>query len=616
MIDLSDSLENLIQEIRNTNEWKEGLQLEFKKGSGGFPKDAWSTYSAFANTEGGLLIIGVADDGKIIGLQNPEQIKKDLIDTANNPSKVSYNLIQKNDVALLNIDKHTILVVRIQRATNENKPLYINNKETECYRRNGSSDQRCTDELRYQMIRDKILNSHSSKVIPYTTLSDLDISTINQYRNLMKSVNAGHPWLQESDDGLLRKIGAYATNRETATDGVTIDGLLMFGTNEALREFLPQYKVEYYELLDNPTIHQRWLDRIYIDGTWQPNLFQFFQRVKMKLEQNVKRSFTLSPESIRQDDSLVHIAIREALANAIIHADYTSSEGIRIEQSSRGIMLRNAGTLLLPKDTILQGGYSKCRNPILQTMFALIGISEKAGSGVDKLLRGWLDEYIMAPSVQEHFNPITVEWELPYASLTQRKILHHIKNVLGEYEYKNLDFWQKLLLLYIPDEKWISRKDLAELIPIHPADISRHLTKLVKEGHIVTQGKSSGTKYQKHSKFLPLNHDSLLEGKGGTSDSPNQSADGDILLTLSDELQARIREYRIKKRHAREITDQLVIDIAQERWVSLSAFSNLLHLKVSVINKDVIQPLIRNKRMIPRYPQRHPKQEFQSVKLT
>ncbi len=615
MIDLSDSLENLIREIRGTSEWKEGVQLEFKKGSGGFPKDAWSTYSAFANTEGGLLIIGVDDDGKVTGISNPEQIKKDFIDTANNLGKVSYNLIQKDDVVLLPIEDATILVARIRRASSEIKPLFINNKETECYRRNGSADQRCTDELRYQMIRDKIINPHGSRVIPYTSLNDLDTATINQYRNLMKSVNAGHPWLQESDEGLLRKVGAYATNRETMANGATVDGLLMFGTDEALRELFPQYKVEYYELLDAPTIHQRWLDRIYIDGTWQPNLFQFYQRVRNKLEQNVKRSFTLSSNAIRQDDSLAHIAIREALANSIIHADYTSTEGIRIEQSSQGIRLRNAGTLLLPKDTILQGGHSKCRNPILQNMFALIGVSEKAGSGVDKLLRGWLDEYIAEPTVHEHLNPINVEWILPYAGLAQRKILNHIQNTLGEPEYGSLDFWQKLMLLRIPDEKWISRKELANIIPIHPADISQYLTKLVKEGHIVTKGKSSATRYQKHSKFLSSIKDAQTEPIVNLADSSAKLAGDDILLSFSEELQARISEYRTKKRHPRELTDQLVIDITHERWVSLSTLSKLLYLKASVINRDVVQPLIRSKRMKSRYPQSHPRQEFQSMEV-
>lgn len=609
MIDLSDSLKNIIEELLFTDDWKEGLQLEFKKSNKALPRDAWPTYSAFANTEGGILVLGVDDDGNILGLERPEQIKKELIDTSNNPSKVSYNLIHGDDVILHRTANKTILVVRIRRAPNEMRPVYINDVETNCFRRNGSADQRCTDELRYQMIRDKVLSPSHAKIIPHSTMDDLDLSTINQYRNLMTSVNPTHPWLKESNEGLLRKIGAYARNRETGAEGLTLDGLLMFGTDEALRELLPQYKVEYFEMIDNPTIHQRWLDRVYSDGTWHPNLFQFFHRVRNKLEQNLKRSFSLSANATRQDDSLAHIAIREALANAIVHADYTLSGGVRIEQSSQGIKLRNAGTLLLSKDIILQGGHTKCRNPLLQTMFALIGVSEKAGSGVDKLLRGWLDEYIATPMVQEFVDPIYVEWVLPYASLAQRQQLEHLQQVLGEHEYCSLDFWQKLILLMIPSDGWVSRKELASVIPIHPAELSQYLGKLVKESHVVTQGKSSGTTYQKHSKLL-------FEPKGSAEDSITSSPDcfdDEFFLSLDSALQERVRVYRTQKRHARTQTDQIILDIAHDRWVSLSTLSKLLYLKASVINRDFVQPLVRNKRMTHRFPQPHPKQEFQTL---
>ncbi len=610
MINLSDSIEQIVEDIRANGEWIEGMQLEFKKAQGGVPKDIWPTYSAFANTEGGLIVLGVHDKGHILGLDNPQKMRKDIIDTANNLNKVSCNLIDNKDLVEVVIKGKSILVIRVRRADNSERPVILDNNGAECYRRNDSADQRCSDELRYQMIRDKDINSQDAVIISHTSFADFDPETISQYRNLMAHVNPRHQWLRESDEGFLRKVRAYAVDRKTGEQGVTLAGLLMFGSDDAIRELRPQYKVEYLKLLDKPTTEQRWLDRIYIDGNWHPNLFQFFHRVINKLEQNVQNPFSIPDKTIRSDMTLVHIAIREALANAIIHADYASSIGVRIEQSSRGIVLRNAGSLLLPKDTILQGGYTKCRNPLLQTMFSLIGISEKAGSGVDKLLKAWLDEYIAAPTVEELCNPVVVEWELPYAELLNRNKLNIIQNVLGEYEYTSLDFWQKLILLYLPVDQWYSRNELAKFIPIHPSDISRTLTKLVKEGHIISQGRSSSTTYQLAPKFLIPHEDAFLE----TQKEVPPISEPDLIDELSVDLQVRVVEYRKKKRHNPSLTHELILDIAMDRWVGLSDLSKLLLRKASVINKDFIQPMIRAKQMEHRYPQPHPRQEFKTIK--
>ena len=59
-------------EILSIFNWREGDDLEFKSAKGGLPQSLWETYSAMANTQGGIILLGVADDAAIIGLSNPD----------------------------------------------------------------------------------------------------------------------------------------------------------------------------------------------------------------------------------------------------------------------------------------------------------------------------------------------------------------------------------------------------------------------------------------------------------------------------------------------------------------------------------------------------------------
>ncbi len=69
-----------------------------------------------------------------------------------------------------------------------------------------------------------------------------------------------------------------------------------------------------------------------VDGTWCADLFQFYERVIQKLTAELRIPFQLEPDLLRRDDTLVHEAIREALVNAMIHADYRGQGGIVIDK--------------------------------------------------------------------------------------------------------------------------------------------------------------------------------------------------------------------------------------------------------------------------------------------
>lgn len=96
-----------------------------------------------------------------------------------------------------------------------------------------------------------------------------------------------------------------------------------------------------------------------------------------------------------------------------VHGSYGRSPHLVIEKRSDSIILRNPGTLLISVLQYYEGGHSECRNPSLQKMFGLIGRSDKAGSGVDKILKGWRSGKWSRPDVREKSHPDIVELQLP-----------------------------------------------------------------------------------------------------------------------------------------------------------------------------------------------------------
>ena len=176
----------------------------------------------------------------------------------------------------------------------------------------------------------------------------------------------------------------------------------MFGKDEAIRDpaAISGYHVDYREKL-SPDPSVRWTDRLTIDGTWVGNLFQFYQRVIQRLTVDLKLPFQLGSDLFRKDETLVHEAIREALVNALIHADYRGLGGIVVEKYRDRIELSNPGSLLLSLEQVWSGGVSECRNKSLQTMFLMIGGGEKAGSGIDKIRQGWRAQHWRLPIIRE-----------------------------------------------------------------------------------------------------------------------------------------------------------------------------------------------------------------------
>ena len=140
------------------HKYRENNRIEAKEATGGLPRSIWETYSAFANTGGGVILLGVAEDKKDrrlypVDLPDPQRLIAQFLELVNDKRVVNRNLLKPSSVAVEKVDGKEIVVIRVPRAMRKEKPVYIGeNPLTGTYYRNGDGDYRCSQEQVKEMM--------------------------------------------------------------------------------------------------------------------------------------------------------------------------------------------------------------------------------------------------------------------------------------------------------------------------------------------------------------------------------------------------------------------------------------------------------------------------------
>lgn len=144
-------------DFANIEKYRENNRIEAKKAMGGLPKSLWETYSAFANTLGGVILLGVEEykdkSLHVVNLPNPDALVQEFWDIVNNPKKVSANILAEDDVYILDVEGKKIVVIEIPMAKDMVRPVYIGTDVMEgTYWRKGEGDYRCSKEEVQEML--------------------------------------------------------------------------------------------------------------------------------------------------------------------------------------------------------------------------------------------------------------------------------------------------------------------------------------------------------------------------------------------------------------------------------------------------------------------------------
>lgn len=333
------------------------------------------------------------------------------------------------------------------------------------------------------------------------SLDVLNSETVHAYRNRHMAYRREHVWERLSDEEYLERIGAA---RMSASDHVlhpTAAGLLMFGEEYKILYEFPEYFLDYREVLD-PTI--RWTDRLQSSsGDWTGNLFDFFFRVYGKIVKDLKVPFKLEGIT-RIDDTPVHKALREALANCIVNTDFYIPRGIVIRKDADSIVMENPGSIRTGKEQMLKGGISDPRNKALMKMFNLIGIGERAGSGVPDIYSVWKQQGWKQPEVLEEYGPDRTILKLSFVKSVNKKAL--IKSADKKALIKSADKkkltnktrqqLEKITECMEPDKEY-RIAEIAEFLGVKETRTRELVRELIQLKKIEALGKNKGRRYRK-----------------------------------------------------------------------------------------------------------------------
>ncbi len=519
-------------------EMAEGADLEVKAalgrdGRGELPRSFWETYSAMANTDGGVVLLGISEGSKgvfqMIGLTDAAKVQKALWDGANSRDQISVNLLRPDSVQVAEVEGRRILRILIPRARRNQRPVYVGrNPLTGTYQRSYEGDYRCDSETVRRMLAEQVEDERDGRVLHRFTLADLDSSTLSDYRNAARAAKPNLSWHELDDQEFLRALGAWKHDRETDESGVTLGGLLMFGRLPSIQEAVPNYMLDYQER-PAPKREPRWLDRLTTDGEWSGNLFDFCRMVLKRLYKDLPVPFQLSGAT-RVDETPVHVALREALVNTLIHADFSGRVSILVVKRPDLFGFRNPGCMRIAFEDALAGGNSDCRNLVLQRLFRMAGYAEQAGYGIPTIYSGWRKQLWRSPILRERRQyPEQTFLTMSMLSLLSEETVAALETRFGV-RYRKLSETQQMALATVAVEGTVSHARLKTMVQDHPRDITAALSSLCREGFLESAGAARGTYY-----FFPGEPPVPMEGEGPLLFDPEAQARSSEHLAGSSE---------------------------------------------------------------------------------
>lgn len=535
----------------------ESVGFEAKLASGGVPRSIWETISAFANTDGGTIVLGLreAETGWVVeGLAKPEHLRQGILTSLRDRDKISAEVCGERDVWVESVSGRQVLVVRIAPALRRDRPVYLNGDREMAYLRRGEADVRCTAHELDRMRREAGAELADFEALPFLNEHDFDWDAVRRFRDLCRLAHPERP--HHLHDGLkfLEIIGAWRNDRQTGTAGPTFAGIMMFGNDLAIREIRPSHLIDYRRESATAPAGVRWLNRV----EWSGHLFGAWESISPLLVRGLERPFRLEG-AYRRDEASGWQNVREAFVNLLVHADYREHSDSVIVHYDDGYLFRNPGDSRLSPEELLIGGRSERRNPKIAEMFDHAGLADRAGSGFVRLLREWKELGYRTPRLASRRDAYEFELELRLVSLLAPQDIAWLESL--EQDWKDEE---RLALVFARHEGAVDNQTLRRTSGLSILDASKILRSLRDRGYLTMIGAGRAARYILGSVCAPT-----LPHSGETLPDSNDALphSGTALPDSNDALPG---------------TDQRRLDASTERDASASMESRLAMMSASV----------------------------------
>lgn len=366
-------------EIENLLSKGEGTRIEFKKcETGNIPKTIYDTVCSFLNKEGGTILVGVDDNGNVVGI--PENKISNFITTfsttVNNISTINPP-IQVSPISY-NFKGKWILIIKLSVSSQVHK------YKDEIYDRIDEADIKLTDDTSINEIYFRKRQVFTEgEIYKYLTMDDLDLSLFDKAKQLIRASNSGYPFLELSPIDILKGASLYRKDFKTGDEGFTLASALIFGKDTTIQSLLPAYKVEAMVRKQNI---DRWDDRI----TLRTNLIDTYLSLMDFIRKHLEDKFYINEQG--QRISLRELIFRELIGNVVVHREYTNQIATEIIIESDKVVATNPNKVAFTGMLNINNFLPFAKNPNIRKLFTAFGWTEEIGSGVRNIAK-YLAEY-------------------------------------------------------------------------------------------------------------------------------------------------------------------------------------------------------------------------------
>ncbi|MDO9798170.1 ATP-binding protein [Glaesserella parasuis] len=480
----------------------ESQRIEAKRCSDTVSDSVMQTVCAFANEVGleyGYLLLGVSepdDEHKnywVSGVSDSDRVLDQIQTNCRNQFKVVVNI----DAGMAIIENKTVIAVKVFELDPASKPCSFlssgknkkNFTKTGIWRRGLNGDYEATVDELQSIYSQKQGLSYENTFLPNVTWDDIDPEKIEEYRRLRRKVRQDSPELDYDDVTLLDTF-----NLIRQKDGViqpNIAGLLLFGTNVALRKHLPMIRVDYIRHRGS-----QWIDddeqRFLYTKDFRESLLTLIPRLEAMILDDIPEYFNLEENALQRTDRpfLPQKVVREAVVNMVMHRDYAVNQPSQVNRFSNRLELQNAGYSLKPLED-LGNAKSITRNPLIAAVLYDLKFAETKGSGVNTM-RSLLKKAKLSPPVF-HSNQDNNQFKatLLLQHLMREEQLEWLK-LFSEY---NLSDNEAVALVLARETGFVDNSGLREISSLDTLAASKLLGKL-RDKHLLDKfGKGQYTFY-------------------------------------------------------------------------------------------------------------------------
>ena len=609
----------------------ESVEIEAKQASD-VGNSILETVSAFANepgSGGGYLVFGIAEradtllpDYQIIGVANPDKIQREL------STKCSelFNIPIRPHIITERRQGKTVMLVYIAEAASRDKPVYIKSKGLPkgAYRRISSTDQHCTDDDLALFYQSQGHKAYDETVMTDTSFEDFDPVAIAVYRRVRAEANPAAIELTYTDEDLLDSL--CATARHEGRTCATIAGLLLFGTQKALRRHFPMTRVDYIMVPGREWVRDP--DGRFHTVEWREALITLIPRIVAYLMEDIPKAFSLAEDAVHRRDTpqIPFLVIRETIVNALMHRSYRQRSPLQIIRYANRIEIRNPGHSLKPDERLGEPG-SVARNEKIAAVLHETLFAETKGSGI-RSIRNAMKEAQLTPPF---FESLRESDEFMVILLPHHLFSVEDRQWLAQFAEYNLSEHEEHALIALRETGAMSNAFYRSLTGLETLAASRSLQKLRDLKLLTQKSKSSATYYVPGERYLaslpqskendssdgnytsnsqPTEFDSVSNGLVTESNSVGKA----LLAEMPESLSFAVKS--LGRRAMPDYVKTVIRSLCGWREMRLQEIAALLGRNPHWVQRAYLRTMIRDGELVYVFPDDpvHPRQAYRTPK--